>query len=62
MIIPFAVGLAIMKFIEIKSIIGLAAAIIVYSAVYMICVYMFSMNEYEKGLVKGFLKKLKIIK
>lgn len=62
MIIPFAVGLAIMKFIEIKSIIGLAAAIILYTVVYVICVYLFSMNEYEKELVKGFLRKLKIIK
>ena len=62
MIIPFAVGIAIMKFVEINSIIALAAAIILYTVVYIICVYLFSMNEYEKELVKGFLRKLKIIK
>ena len=59
MLPPFFVGILIMKFIEISSLIQLVLWIVVYSLVYCICVWLFSMNTYEKNLLLGCLKKFK---
>ena len=54
MIVPFAAGAAIMVFVKIDSIIKLVLWICVYAAVFCAFVWLFSMNDYEKSLVKGF--------
>ena len=59
MLIPFAFGVVIMKAVEINSILELILWILVYCAVYFICVYFLSMNSYEKGLIKSFFYKTK---
>lgn len=59
MLPPFFVGILIMKFIEINSLIQLVLWIVVYSLVYCICVWLFSMNTYEKNLLLECLKKFK---
>lgn len=59
MLIPFAFGVVIMKAVEINSILELILWILVYCAVYFICVYFLSMNSYEKGLIKSFFYKIK---
>lgn len=58
MIIPFAVGALIMKFVAVKSIFMLLGLIVVYAAVYFVSVWFFSMNSYEKGLFKSAYKKI----
>lgn len=59
MIIPFVVGALIMTFAQIDSILKLFIYIVIYTVVYCICVYLFSMNKYEKGLVAGIINKFK---
>lgn len=58
MIVPFAAGAAIMAFVKIDSIIKLVLWICVYAAVFCAFVWLFSMNDYEKSLVKGFCVKI----
>lgn len=57
MLIPFAFGVVIMKAVEINSIIKLGLWIIIYCIIYFIFVYLFSMNKYEKGLIKSLVNK-----
>lgn len=59
MIIPFIVGALIMKFADLNSIVNLILFILIYSAVFGVCVYFFSFNDYEKSLVKNVINKLK---
>lgn len=59
MIVPFAAGAAIMKFAAVNTIFELIVWIIIYSLVYCVCVWLFSMNNYEKELVKGFMRKIR---
>lgn len=59
MIVPFAAGAAIMKFAAVNTIFELIAWIIIYSLVYCVCVWLFSMNNYEKELVKGLIRKIR---
>lgn len=58
MIIPFICGILIMKFYEINSIIKLIAGIIVYSLIYFVFVWLFSMNNYEKNIIKDAISKI----
>lgn len=63
MIIPFIAGALIMNFVKIDSILKLLVFIIIYTAVYCVFVYLFSMNNYERSFVKGIISKgKKIIK
>lgn len=62
MLPAFAVGTLIMIFVNIDSIIKLIIWIGVYSVFYALSVWFLSANEYEKGLVKGVLRKLKLLK
>ncbi len=57
MILPFICGTLIMKFAKINSIFELVFYIIVYTAVYCVCVWFMSANNYEKSLITDFLKK-----
>ena len=59
MIIPFAAGALIMAFAKINSILDLGLWILIYCAVYFICVYFLSMNSYEKRLIKSVFYKIK---
>lgn len=59
MIIPFAAGALIMAFSKINSILDLGLWILIYCAVYFICVYFLSMNSYEKRLIKSVFYKIK---
>lgn len=61
MIIPFIAGALIMAFVQIDSILKLLVYIIIYCIVYCVCVYLFSMNNYEKSLVKAIIDKCKKI-
>lgn len=58
MIIPFVFGALIMKFINIDSIIKLVVFIVLYALVYLACVWLFSMNGYEKDIVKSAVGKI----
>lgn len=59
MIIPFIVGILIMNFADLSSVANLIIFILIYSAVFGVCVYFLSFNDYEKSLVKNILKKFK---
>lgn len=59
MLIPFAAGALIMKFVSISNIWIMLVWIAVYSVIYAVFVWLFSMNDYEKGLVKGIIKRIK---
>ncbi len=58
MILPFAAGVLIMIFANTDSIIKLLIWIVVYTGIYCLCVWRFSMNNYEKDLVMGFFKRV----
>ncbi len=58
MLPAFAVGFLLMKFITVDSIIKLGILIAVYAVVFMIDIYLLSMNTYERDLIKGTLTKL----
>lgn len=57
MIIPFVAGTLIMIFANTDSILKLVIWIVVYTVIYCLCVWLFSMNDSEKDLVLSFLKK-----
>lgn len=58
MIIPFIIGILITRFVKINSIFEMIIWILIYSAVYFLFVWLFSMNCYEKGLVKSMVVKI----
>lgn len=62
MLIPFAFGALIMIFVNIDTVWKLILWIAIYSVIYLIFVWFFSTNSYEKDLVLSILKKLKLIK
>ena len=63
MIIPFIVGTFIMIFADTgRSLVTLLLWIVLYTAVYLVCVWLFSMNGYEKELVLKALRKFLKVK
>lgn len=63
MIILFIVTAILKIIINVNySWITLIIKVTIYSLMYCILVYLFSMNEYEKGIVNKVLKKLKLVK
>lgn len=58
MIIPFICGALIMKFAVIDSILKLLLYIALYSVIYAVSIWFFSMNGYEKDLVKSAVNKV----
>ncbi len=58
LIIPIAVGILMMKFVNMGSLIVLVGCIAIYSAIYCASMWLFGMNAYEKDLVLGPIKKI----
>ena len=57
LIAPCVVGIAIMKFVNITGLVKLGVFAVVYAAVYGLSMYFFGMNEEEKQLVMGPIRK-----
>ena len=58
LVIPVGIGMVLLIDIQYNSLIDLLYCIVSYTAVYALSVYNLSMNDYEKGLVKGPLYRL----
>lgn len=58
LIIPIIAGVLIMKFVQYTGIISFAAWIVVYSAIYIVSMWLFGMNNFEKNLILQPLKKV----
>ena len=58
LILPICVGIAIVNFIEIKSILTFAVCVMTYTAVYCLSMWLFGMNDYEKDLIMKPIKKI----
>jgi len=52
LILPICVGIAIVTFVEISSLLLFTVCVIAYTTVYCLSMWMFGMNEYEKNLIK----------
>lgn len=61
-LIPCALGFFAVKVINISSFLQLGGFVLGYSIVYIISVWLLGFNEYEKGILKGVLYKINIIK
>lgn len=59
MIIPFAAGILIMKYIDLTNLVSFVVCVVIYSALFCCCVYFLSFNNYEKQLVKEVFLKVK---
>lgn len=55
---PIIVGMLLTKLLNINIIIQLIAGIIIYSAVYILSVWLFGMNTYERNLFKAPINKI----
>lgn len=58
LIVPIAVGVAMVYFIDIDTAIKLLVCVVVYAIVYGLSMWLLGMNEYEKNLVRKPIKKL----
>ena len=58
LIIPIAVGVCIVKFMNLNSILMLFLGICIYGVVYCLSMYLLGMNKYEKELIKKPLRKV----
>lgn len=58
LIIPLFVGIAIVTFIEINSLLMFEICVIAYTVIYCLSMWIFGMNDYEKDLIKKPLCKL----
>ena len=58
MIAPCAVGVVIMNFVNITGLVKLGVFAVVYTAVYGLSMYFLGMNEEEKQLVMGPIRKI----
>ena len=61
-IIPVSLILIIMKLISFTPIVNIIIFASLYSLMYFLIAYLFSMNEYERGIIKNILKRLNLIK
>ena len=53
-----AVGVLINKFMNTESILNLLLAIVIYTVVYCVSMWLISMNKFEKGLIIAPVKKI----
>lgn len=60
-LIVLTISLCVQKYINISNWIQLFSGIAIFTVIYIPLFYVFSMNQYEKLLVKSFLKKIHII-
>ncbi|MBQ9228563.1 MAG: lipopolysaccharide biosynthesis protein [Eubacterium sp.] len=58
MLVPFAIGAVIMHFVTITSWVPLILWIVIYAAIYLLSVWFFSMNRYEKRTALAAVDKL----
>lgn len=58
LIIPICVGMAMVSFIKISSIIMFAVCVIAYTAVYGVSMWFLGMNDYEKNLIRKPINKI----
>lgn len=58
LILPICAGIAIVNYIEIKSILMFAVCVMAYTAVYCLSMWLFGMNDYEKDLIRKPIKKI----
>lgn len=58
LICPIVFGLIITSIFKFKSVLGMLFGIIIYTIVYIVSMWFFGMNEYEKNLIRTPLKKL----
>ncbi len=58
LILPIAAGIAITHFVDLYSKLSLLLAIVAYSAVYVLSMWLFGMNAYEKELIRKALGKV----
>ncbi len=58
LIIPVIVGVFIMKFVHISGMLHIGIYAVVYAVVYSVSMYLFGMNDDEKQLVMGPVKKM----
>jgi len=59
MILPVLSGFLITKVFPITSFLRMAVCILIYMSVYACSVWRFSMNDYEKELIRSFVRKVK---
>ncbi len=59
MIIPFVIGALIMKFVNISNIWIMLVWIAIYSVIYAVFVWFLSMNNYERDIIKGVIRKVR---
>ena len=59
LIIPICLGIAINIFIDYSGFLKFVGVIVIYSATYFISMWLFSMNEFEKSLVKQSIRKVR---
>ena len=57
LIIPLIIGVLLMRFMDLYVIWKLCLFIVAYTVVYCVSVWFLSMNEYERSLIKRFMKK-----
>lgn len=57
-VIPCIVGVLIMRFVPINSLLVLGGVIVLYAAIYCLSMYFLGMNEEEKQMVMGPVRKL----
>ncbi|MDD6077857.1 MAG: polysaccharide biosynthesis C-terminal domain-containing protein, partial [Clostridiales bacterium] len=55
---PALCGIVLVRFVNLYRIPTLLLCILVYAAVYCVSVWLLSMNEYEKQLVSGIVRKV----
>ena len=58
LILPICVGIAIVNFIEVNSILIFVVCVMTYTAVYCLSMWLFGMNDYEKNLIMKPIKKI----
>ncbi len=58
LILPAVIGFLIMKFIAIKNLLSLVLFAVLYAVVYTVSMWLWGMNESEKGLLLGSIRKI----
>lgn len=59
LILPVAIAITATRFIPFDTLTSMCAGIVAYTLIYCLSVWLISMNDYEKGLVKAFAAKLR---
>lgn len=58
LVIPICVGIAIVTFVSINSILVFGICVLIYTLVYCVSMWLLGMNDYEKDLVRKPIKKI----